>query len=222
MAAMALPSCVDHLFGAQERRQGSPPAVLAGGAAVLALLALPPVGDALRRALGEESAPTAGLLELAGSALLALAVVVAVGRWGVPQPRWAAGWLGLEAATHAVAVRPTLRLAELLARFDDRVLDRAVVAAAAVVGAAAQRLARVDDRRVDGAVSAVSRGGLAAGGAAARLDVRGVDKMVEALARRVRRLGEAARRPQTGQLHEYYLQAAVVLVVGVVLLLAVR
>ncbi|CAN5684770.1 hypothetical protein BH24ACT13_BH24ACT13_06960 [soil metagenome] len=199
-----------------------PLVVLASGAALLGVLALPPVGDVVRRTLGEESAPTAGPVELGGSALLVIAVLAAVARWGVPQPRWAAGWLGLEAATHAIAVRPVLHLAESLARFDDRVLDRAVVGTAGVVAATAQRLAGVDDRRVDGAVTAVSRSGLAAGSAAARIDVRGVDGVVEALARQVRHLGGMARRPQTGQLHEYYLQAAAVLAVGVVLLLVVR
>ncbi len=170
--------------------------VLAAGAAVLGVLALPPVGDALRSALGEESAPTATLLELAGSALLALVVLAAVMRWGTPEPGWATSWLGLGRVTDAVAVRPVLRLAETLARFDDRVLDRGVDDTATATAAAAARLARVDDARVDGLVTAV--------------------------ARRTRRLGELAQRPQTGQLHEYYLQAAAVLAVGVLLLLVVR
>ena len=199
-----------------------PLVVLAAGAALLGLLALPPVGDGVRRALGEEAAVTAGPVELAVSAALALAVIAAVARWGWPHSRWAAGWLGLEAAAHAVTVRPMLRLADALARFDDRVLDRAVLAAATAVAGGARRLARADDRRVDGAVSAVARGGLAAGDAAARTDVGGLDAAVEGLARRVRRMGDLARRPQTGQVHEYYFQAAAVLVVGVVLLLVVR
>ena len=104
----------------------APLVVLAAGAALLGLLALPPVADVLRRALGAEDAPVAGVAELAGSAALALLVLVAVWRWRLPEPGWAARWLGLEAAAHAVVVRPALRLAEVLARFDDRVLDRAV------------------------------------------------------------------------------------------------
>ena len=71
-------------------------------------------------------------------------------------------------------------------------------------------------------MTAVARGGLAAGRAAARFDVGGVDAAVEALARGVRRLGALARRPQTGLLHQYYLQAATLLVAAVVLLLVVR
>ena len=174
----------------------APLVVLAAGAALLGALALPPVADVLRRALGEAAAPVAGVAEMTVSAVLALVVLMVVWRWRVPEPGWAAGWLGLEAAAHAVVVRPVLRLAEALARFDDRVLDRAV--------------------------TAVARGGLAAGRAAARFDVGGVDAAVQALARGVRRLGALARRPQTGLLHQYYLQAATLLVAAVVLLLVVR
>ena len=179
--------------GALER---APMVVLAAGAALLGVLALPPLGDALSRALGEGTGMSPGPLELAVSAVLALVVVAAVARWGVPQPGWARRWLGLEAAADAVAVRPVLRLAQALARFDDRVLDRAVTRAATLVGHGARRLAAVDDRRVDAAVGGV--------------------------ASRVRRLGSLARRPQTGQLHEYYLQAAAVLAAAVVLLVVVR
>lgn len=207
-----------HLGAAEQ----APLVVLAGAAAVLGVLALPPVGDSVRRALGEEGVPTSGPVELVGSAALALVVLLVVARRGVPQPAWAARWLGLEAAAHAVAVRPVLRLAEALARFDDRVLDRAVVGSARGVVRASRRLAAVDDRGVDRAVEGVAGAGLRAGALAGRVDVRGVDGFVEALAARVRRLGELARRPQTGQLHEYYAQAAAVLAVGVLLLVVVR
>jgi hypothetical protein len=37
-----------------------------------------------------------------------------------------------------------------------------------------------------------------------------------------RRLGELARRPQTGQLHQYYAQAAVALAVLALLVVVVR
>ena len=175
--------------------QQAPLVPLAAGAVVLGLLALPPFGSAVARALGEEgSHPT--LLELGGSALLALSVVGAVARWKLPEPRWAADWLGLEAAATAVVVRPTLRLAQTLASLDDRVIDRAVNATAAAV----LRLAR----------------------SCARFDERVVDRAVESFASQVRRLGELARSPQTGQLHEYYLEALLVLAAGVVLLVMVR
>jgi NADH-quinone oxidoreductase subunit L len=38
----------------------------------------------------------------------------------------------------------------------------------------------------------------------------------------VRHLGELARRPQTGQLHQYYLAAVVVLAAAVLVLVTVR
>jgi hypothetical protein len=37
----------------------------------------------------------------------------------------------------------------------------------------------------------------------------------------MRRLGQVARRPQTGQLYQYYIQAIAVLAVGVLLLVTV-
>jgi NADH-quinone oxidoreductase subunit L len=195
------PAGVEEHVDSEERGTGRvgaleqvPLVVLAAGAALLGVLALPPVAGVLRRALGEQAAPTP--VELVVSALIALAVLAAVTGVRLPEPRWATGWLGLEAAALAVVVRPALRLADALARFDDRVLDRAV--------------------------RAVARAGLATGRAASRVDTGGVDAAVEALARGVRRLGDLARRPQTGQLHQYYLQAAAVLAVGVVLLVVVR
>ncbi len=179
--------------------QKAPLTVLAVGATTLGVLALPPVGERLRRALGEESmdsVPTAGPVQLVVSALLALAVLTAVSRWSAPEPRWAQGWLGLERTAHLVVVQPVLWLADVLARFDDR--------------------------GVDAAVTGTARGGLRAGDAAARADVAGVDAMVEAVARGARRLGSLARIPQTGQLHQYYAQAAVLLAAAVLLLLVVR
>lgn len=173
-----------------------PLVVLAAGAALAGVLALPPVAPILSRALDNGRTAHAAVPELAVSALLSLVVVVAVVRFGVPQPRWAAEWLGLDRAARAVFVGPTMRLAAALARFDDQVLDRAV------------------DR--------VAAGSMRAGRWAARIDDRGVDAAVRAVAARTRQLGELARRPQTGQLHQYYLGAVVMAVLGVLLLVAVR
>lgn len=198
-----------------------PLVVLAVGAATLGLLALPPVGGRLASALGEEAVDVIAL-ELAVSALIALVVLAAVWRWGVPEPRWARRWLGLDAATQAVVVRPTLALAAALARFDDQVLDRAVTGAAAAVGSVAKAAAAFDDRVLDAGVEATSRASLRAADRAARDDDRWIDGVVEGLAVYMRRLGEVARRPQTGQLHQYYLQAVAVLAVGVLLLVTVR
>lgn len=176
--------------------QQAPIVVLAVGAAAAVVLALPPAGSALTRALRGTASPPATALELLGSAALAVIVVAAVARWWVPEPRWAGGWLGLEQVAHLLVVRPTFGLARILARFDDRVLDRAVEATAIHSLRAAHRLAHTDIRAVDGAV--------------------------EAVAGWMRRLGELARRPQTGQLHQYYLAAVVVLAFGVVVLVVAR
>ncbi len=172
----------------------APLVVLAAGAAVLGVLALPPVGDALQRGLGVPAEPSAGPAELALSAVLALVVLAAVARWRAPEPAWALDWLKLEPLTDAVVVRPVLALAESLARFDDHVLDAGV--------------------------TRVARGGLALGRLAGRTDVA-VDAAVAAVAAGTRRLGSLARRPQTGQLHQYYLQTLAVLAAGAVLLLVV-
>jgi NADH-quinone oxidoreductase subunit L len=176
--------------------QQAPLVVLAAGATALGLLAVPPLGDMVAHALGEGSGPHATALEMAASAAIAVIVVLAVWRWGIPEPRWTFGWLGMERAAHATVVRPTLRLAGLLARFDDRVLDRAVEALAAATLRSAGRAGSADHRWVDGAV--------------------------EGLAEQSRRLGRLARRPQTGQLYQYYIQAIVVLAVGFLLLVTVR
>jgi NADH:ubiquinone oxidoreductase subunit 5 (subunit L)/multisubunit Na+/H+ antiporter MnhA subunit len=173
-----------------------PLVVLAAGAVVLGVLALPPLAGRLAEAMGEPSVPEASVWEMALSAVIALAVVAAAGRWRAPEPRWLAGWLGLERTAHVVVVRPTLWLAEALARFDDRVLD--------------------------GGVERVSSATLSLAGRAGRADDRGVDGLVERFAAMVRRLGELARRPQTGQLHQYYLQAVAVLAIGVLVLITLR
>ena len=113
----------------RRRWSGSPLVVLALGAVVLGLLALPPVGGTLARALGEEPLHPAR----AGDGRLG-----SCSRW--PCWRWCGGarcrsragqldWLGLGARDDSCSsyARPCA-LAEALARFDDRVLDRGVTA----------------------------------------------------------------------------------------------
>ncbi|MEO5982313.1 MAG: proton-conducting transporter membrane subunit [Pedococcus sp.] len=202
--------------------QQGPLVVLSVGAALLGLLALPPLGPPIARALAEPSGGRAAPLELAVSAVLALAVVLAVLRWPVPRPRWAVSWLGLEHAAHLVVVRPTLRLGAALARFDDDVLDRGVERLPRAVRAAARHGARFDDDVLDRAVEEVPRATAALARRSAQVDVHRVDGAVEGLALWVRRLGDLARTPQTGQLHQYYLHAVAVLAAGLLLLLTVR
>lgn len=196
---------------------------LVGIAGAVGLVALPPVRDALQRLLSVPPEPSPHLWELLLSAAVAtLAFALGWrGAQGLPAalPAVAHDWLRLEAAAHLFVVRPVLSLAQALAVFDDRVLDRAVMATASGVPrlAAAARTAddRGLDRLVDGTAPAARR--LATWSRTA--DERGVDRGVGFVATAFRRLGDAARRPQTGQLHQYLAQAAAVLVLAVVLLL---
>nr|CTQ89692.1 NADH-ubiquinone oxidoreductase chain L (EC 1.6.5.3) [Kibdelosporangium sp. MJ126-NF4] len=105
-------------------------------------------------------------------------------------------WLGLEQAARVLVVRPTMALATALARFDDKAVDGGVRAAAAT-------------------------GDLFAKVASGRVEIT-VDGVVARVARAAKALGRWARRPQTGQLHHYYAQAAVALVLLAVLLMIVR
>lgn len=170
-----------------------PLVVLAVAAACAGLLALPPVGAVVARAVGQPGGYLpVPMRELGASALIALVVLFLVWRWRAPEPGWARGWLDLRDAARMLVARPAMAAGQAAARFDDRVVDRGVERAAAATTALATRAGRVDDRRID--------------------------RVVELVAAGLRRLGHLARRPQTGQLHQYYLQAVVVLVVGVVVL----
>jgi hypothetical protein len=143
-------------------------------------------------------APAPAVWEMVLSAVLAIAAVAVTlrvtVRIGAPSPL--VSWLGVERAAHAVLVRPTLALAVVLARFDDRVLDRSVEAAARATGAAARALDRRGELSVDGAVRAVAAG--------------------------ARSLGRVARRPQTGQIHQYYAQATAALAVLALFVIVLR
>ncbi|MXP21846.1 NADH-quinone oxidoreductase subunit L [Gordonia sp. HNM0687] len=182
--------------------EGAPPSgavapviVLAVGAAVAGLLALPPAGTALAEALDDGSVASSTAIELTVSGVLAIAVVALVWWRGVPEPRWAAQWLGIERGVRVAVVGPTLWLARTVARADQRL-----------------------DRGVEVAVTKTTR----LAGLAARVDTDVVDGAVEGAAGAAGRLGALARRPQTGQLHQYYLQIVAVLVLAVVVLVFVR
>ncbi|NKZ04858.1 NADH-quinone oxidoreductase subunit 5 family protein [Actinomadura latina] len=168
-----------------------PLVVLAFTAGVLGVVGLPGVAGAWRRMLGvpHESGPAVWVIALSG----ALAVIT-VGAVGLvrrsPAPGWAAEWLYLERAAGAAVVRPAFAVARALARLDDRI--------------------------VDGAVRGVARSGRwAAGLAGRRVEIR-VDGLVGGVGRAARGLGALARYPQTGQVHVYFAQAAIVLAVLVV------
>ncbi|WP_233159654.1 NADH-quinone oxidoreductase subunit L [Pseudonocardia sp. MH-G8] len=162
-------------------------------AALAATLGLLPV-----LTTGAIAATPPAVWELALSAVLAVAAVALTWRLTsrIGSPPALAAWLGVERVAHAVIVRPTLALAHLLARFDDRVLDRSVEAAARATGTAARALDRRGELSIDGAVRAIAVG--------------------------ARSLGRLARRPQTGQLHQYYAQAAAVLAALALFMIVVR
>ncbi len=175
---------------------------LAAGAVVLGVLALPPLFGRVDELVGSAAlAPSA--LELLSSALIAIAVIaltVATMQSARSRrftwPRALTDWLFLEQLAHRAVVRPLERLAHRLAHLDDAVLDRGVEATARGTVRLATVAALADDRAIDGSVGAVVAG--------------------------VRRLGGLARRPQTGQLHQYYLQALAVVAVVLVILVLVR
>lgn len=180
-----------------------PLVTLAVACAALTVMSFPPVRDAVERVLGGGGQPEPHAWELILSGALAIAVVAFVWMRGpqllAPPGRitaWASDWLRLESAARALLVDPVMRLAGALAAFDDRVLDRAFEGTAR----SSVRLARWADARaeqlVDGAVEGV------AGGA--------------------RALGRWARRPQTGQLHQYLAQAVAAFTVLAVVLVLVR
>jgi NADH:ubiquinone oxidoreductase subunit 5 (subunit L)/multisubunit Na+/H+ antiporter MnhA subunit len=161
-----------------------PLAILAAAACVLGVLGLPGVADTL----GIPGETRVNGLELAVSGVLAAVTLLAV-RFArtIPAPAWAADWLFLERAARAGIVRPAFALARALARFDDRF--------------------------VDGAVRAVARSGPWAAGLAGRGAELRLDGLVTGVGRGARRLAALARRPQTGLVHTYYAQAAVLLAV---------
>ena len=193
------------LRGSEEEARGTVPvslgvavAVLAAGAALLGGVAVPVVAERLGAVVGGPlTQPTTAAM--VGSGVLSLLVLAFVG-WGrarlVGRPaRVLLAWGGVEAAVHAVLVRPTLRLAHALDRVDGQ-LSVAVVGAATATRRLAAVVGAADDRRVRGAVLAVAAS--------------------------VRRAGALARRPQTGQLHQYYVQAVALVALGTVLILVVR
>ncbi|MEU4244714.1 proton-conducting transporter membrane subunit [Actinoplanes sp. NPDC026619] len=206
------------------RWQEAPLVALAAGAAGLELLALPPVGDAFARLTGTPGGPAPTTSEMVLSGALAAVVLVAavVLAPRLPEPAWARGWLGLATAADRAVVRPVLGLARMVARFDDEVLDRVVTSLAPAGRRTATALAHFDDDVLDRAGTSLARIGRRTAAGVARFDDADVDGIVTRVAAGVRRLGDSARRPQTGQLHQYYAQAVVALAAAVLLLILTR
>ncbi|MGM1062149.1 NADH-quinone oxidoreductase subunit 5 family protein [Saccharothrix sp. Mg75] len=131
-------------------------------------------------------------------------------------------WLYMNTLVSRGVGTPVVGLAGLLARFDDRVLDAGVRRGFGTpVIVLAGLLARFDDRVVDGGVRVTAGlSGAVARVADAKVDWS-VDRLVRWIASVARGLGRVARRPQTGQLHHYYAQAVVALVVLALLAIVV-
>ncbi|MFI2669332.1 proton-conducting transporter membrane subunit [Streptomyces albidoflavus] len=162
-------------------------------------LAVAPLRTALERTLATGVHPAPHLWEAALSGGLALGAAAWAWSVGGPRLRLPApfpDWLGLERAAHALVVRPVLAAARLAAAFDTRVLERAVDAAAYGTLALARRTDRLAERGLTGAVAA--------------------------LAAAVRTAGSQARRPQTGQLHQYLAQAVAAFTALAVVFVLVR
>ncbi|MFD3375066.1 MULTISPECIES: NADH-quinone oxidoreductase subunit L [unclassified Streptomyces] len=180
-----------------------PLVLLAVACIALVATAFPPVRNSVSRVVSASGQPAPHAWEFVLSAGLALLAAAAAWGWGArPLPLAAraksgfADWLGLERAAHVLLVAPTMRLARAAAAFDDRVLDRAVDGSASATVRLARWTNDVVEHAVDGTVGAVAAG--------------------------TRALGRWARRPQTGQLHQYLAQAVAAFTVLAVVLVLVR
>jgi NADH:ubiquinone oxidoreductase subunit 5 (subunit L)/multisubunit Na+/H+ antiporter MnhA subunit len=120
-----------------------------------------------------------------------------------------AEWMGLPAIAKAGVVDPTLALARWLARFDDRVIDAGVRAAAAIAAGFSRVLSWWAERSIDDVVIGVANATLAVAARSRVTDERVVDAAVEGLAEDVGVAGRRARRLQSGLTHRYYVLVAV-------------
>lgn len=174
---------------------------LAVGAVALGALALPPLNGSVASSIGETgSGATASTIELIVSGLLAatimaLTILVVKGPFG-SRVSLVRDWLSIESIVQRLVVAPTLKVAALGADLDDRILDRGV-----------DRLAVAT---------------LRLGTATAAVDQNRVDLFVESAAAQTRRFARLVLRPQTGQVHHYYLQAVGVMGVAALILVLVR
>ncbi|CAN5249963.1 hypothetical protein BH24ACT1_BH24ACT1_03230 [soil metagenome] len=128
-----------------------------------------------------------------------------------------ANWFGLPTVARVGIVDPVLRASQVLAAFDDRVVDAGVRAAARVPVVVSRAFSWWGERSFDGLVHAVAGATLGAGNVSRRTDERLVDRAVEDLARGTSVAGRQSRRLQSGLAHHYYVIAAV----GLVALVAV-
>ena len=199
-------------------------ALLAVFTVALSALWLPGAGAALARAVGAPLAD-ASAAELALSlATIAAALAACWALWrrgtlltlgmpNAPRPNtlraWAADWLGIPGFARRGLVVPGVAFARALARFDDRVVDAGLRAAVRLARATSRVVAWWGERGVDGLVTAAARATTAVARASSAADDQGVDAAVEGVARGVGTAGTQSRRLQTGLVHQYYVIAAV-------------
>lgn len=130
-----------------------------------------------------------------------------------------ADWFALPTLAQRGVAAPTLRLAHLLARVDDRVIDAGIRAAAHVGTLLSGVLAWWADRDVDAAVTGLARFTRWTAEVSGATDDRALDHAVEQMAREVGVAGAWTRRLQTGFTHQYYTTLAlgtlVILVIAV-------
>lgn len=200
--------------------------LLAVPSVVLGAVWLPALGDRVPDVVGgglPEGAAWEVVASL-GAVAIGIAVATALARRGglaeVTSSRatqLVADWFGIPGAVKVAVVDPVLVLARWASTFDDRVVDAGVRGVAAVGAAASRTLARGDDRVVDAGVRGVARFGTWAAGALDRLAEAGFDGAVGGLAGLTSRAGQASRRLQSGQAHQYLAG----IVVGVAVLVTV-
>ena len=199
-------------------------AVLAAASIILGLLWVPAVEEAVVSWLGAglpatrpwELPLSLGLVVAAGYAVVAADRRGGLGRvpTGAAQ-RAAADWLALPQLTRTMVVAPTLRLATALAAFDDRVVDGGVERVAGIGRQVSNWASDHVEVAVDGVVQRVAMAGMTL----ARLGVadweRGIEAAVTGIGLLFRRVGQDARRTQTGLVHHQYVVIAITLVVAV-------
>ena len=208
------------------RRSGAEVVVvtLAVLALPVSLLAVPGVEHWWTRLLADPGrAPTAGLMAVsaAAAALGALAAVLLADRApGRALARATTGWFGLSVVLEQAGAL-SLPVSRRLGRWDDALHAGLVLGAGAAVRAISRCAARTDDATHAAVVVGSASRTTAVAAVAGDRDVRTVHGTVLAVAAGLRRLGAAARRPQTGLLHQYYFQLAAGAGVLLVLLLLV-
>lgn len=213
---------------------------LASASLLLGLVWIPATKPTVSTIVGS-ALPTTSTRELAGAlTVLTVGLSATLLLWrgerlttlGLPVrlQRFVAGWFGMTTVARVAVIRPVLGVSSQLGRFDQRVVDAGVRAAAALatgisrwfsrwgeltfdgvrrgVAGVALRLARGVTRfvetAIDAAVTAVASATGLAAGASRRSDDAGVDRAVEDLARFTGTAGVQSRRVQTGQSHHYF------------------